>query len=734
MVFPRSPNSSLARLNDALASSSKEDHHHYSQLLRDCCRSKCLHDGQRLHAEIRAKNLDTGTILGNFLVKMYASTGSIALASAAFDHIRQKNLHSWSFLVSANAHSGHIVDAASIFHKMALHSVYSTTVMILGYCQNSQLVDARSLFDDMPSRDSVCWNAIITAYAQAGHVSYAIEVFYKTPLLDRISWNSLMSAYCRAGKTSQVKNIFDEMPDKDVVSWNVAVAVYAMSGDIRSAKLLFERMACEDLFSRNTMINAYAQNGHYQDAAKLFESMEGKNTVTWNTMIRAFTQSGDLERARGYFHRMPSGRDLVSWTLLLQTFPGSEESDGRSVKDAFWKMPSHDSVCWTVMLAAYAQNEHQAGDAKMVFDRMPRRDVVCWTSLITVCARAELFDLARAVLERMPGCDALSWAALAYGFAQKGLLEESRDVLEAMPELDLVVYTVVMQAHSLRGEIEQTKRMFDSLPVRSAVVWNMMATCFVHNGCQREAVEVFKLMDLDGFLPDESSFSTALNACGSLSLLAEGKRIHVEAVETGLGCNTVVASALLSMYSECGALPTARSVFDTMPRPNEVTWNSMIGAYAANGHGREALELFQAMKLEGVDVTSITFVNVLSACSHTASAAAASEAWFFFLSMQQDFGIAPKKDHFVCVVDALCRRGKLREAEELINTMPFEPDDIAWMTLLGACRRNASAECGQRAAERLVEMSPEFRAAACVMLSNTNVEAANSDDVLASCC
>ncbi|EFJ09522.1 hypothetical protein SELMODRAFT_427987 [Selaginella moellendorffii] len=202
-------------------------------------------------------------------------------------------------------------------------------------------------------------------------------------------------------------------------------------------------------------------------------------------------------------------------------------------------MPSHDSVCWTVMLAAYAQNEHQAGDAKMVFDRMPRRDVVCWTSLITVCARAELFDLARAVLERMPGCDALSWAALAYGFAQKGLLEESRDVLEAMPELDLVVYTVVMQAHSLRGEIEQTKRMFDSLPVRSAVVWNMMATCFVHNGCQREAVEVFK---------------------------------------------------------------------------------------------------------------------------------------------------------------------------------------------------NASAECGQRAAERLVEMSPEFRAAACVMLSNTNVEAANSDDVLASCC
>lgn len=68
------------------------------------------------------------------------------------------------------------------------------------------------------------------------------------------------------------------------------------------------------------------------------------------------------------------------------------------------------------------------------------------------------------------------------------------------------------------------------------------------------------------------------------------------------------------MYSKCGYVADAFQVFDNMPERNVVSWESMILAYARNGHAREALKLMHRMQAEGFVVDDYIHTTVISAC------------------------------------------------------------------------------------------------------------------------
>jgi pentatricopeptide repeat protein len=57
-------------------------------------------------------------------------------------------------------------------------------------------------------------------------------------------------------------------------------------------------------------------------------------------------------------------------------------------------------------------------------------------------------------------------------------------------------------------------------------------------------------------------------------------------------------------------------VFDKMPSQDVITWNAILGGCAMHGHGKEALEHFERMCEESVQPDEITFLCLLSACSH----------------------------------------------------------------------------------------------------------------------
>lgn len=126
----------------------------------------------------------------------------------------------------------------------------------------------------------------------------------------------------------------------------------------------------------------------------------------------------------------------------------------------------------------------------------------------------------------------------------------------------------------------------------------------------------------------------------------------------------------------------------------------------------------------GIRPDSITFIGVLSACSH---AGLVIEGFCYFEVMSHQYGIGPRLDHFGCMVDLFGRAGLLEEANKFINEMPFEPDASVWSALLGACRIHKNLELGIHAAEHLLQLEPEC-AATHVMLANIYAAAGRWND------
>ncbi|ONK68070.1 uncharacterized protein A4U43_C05F7100 [Asparagus officinalis] len=76
--------------------------------------------------------------------------------------------------------------------------------------------------------------------------------------------------------------------------------------------------------------------------------------------------------------------------------------------------------------------------------------------------------------------------------------------------------------------------------------------------------------------------------------------------------------------------------------------------------------------------------------------------------MSNVYGIAPKAEHFGCMIDLLCRAGLLDEARELTEANTGIEFSVAlWGSLLEAASRVGNVEMGEYAAKHLLELNPD---------------------------
>ena len=107
----------------------------------------------------------------------------------------------------------------------------------------------------------------------------------------------------------------------------------------------------------------------------------------------------------------------------------------------------------------------------------------------------------------------------------------------------------------------------------------------------------------------------------------------------------------------------------------------MIEGCGAHGLGLEALQLFHLMVEEAVEPNGVTFLSLLSSCSHYGLL---MEGYGVFFSMKWRYGIELDLNYYTCIVDLLGRSGKLKEALAIILKVVAFPDSRIWGALLAA--------------------------------------------------
>ncbi|EFJ23830.1 hypothetical protein SELMODRAFT_102556 [Selaginella moellendorffii] len=74
--------------------------------------------------------------------------------------------------------------------------------------------------------------------------------------------------------------------------------------------------------------------------------------------------------------------------------------------------------------------------------------------------------------------------------------------------------------------------------------------------------------------------------------------------------------------------------------------------------------------------------------------------------MIADYSLEPSMDHFSAMADALGRAGRIKDAEELVKSMPYLPSASSWGALVGSCRTSSDVDRGAQAAKAMAEILP----------------------------
>ncbi|CAN6464485.1 unnamed protein product [Victoria cruziana] len=284
-----------------------------------------------------------------------------------------------------------------------------------------------------------------------------------------------------------------------------------------------------------------------------------------------------------------------------------------------------------------------------------------------------------------------------------GRLIDAEKLFGEVVRRDVVTYNTMIDGYVKCGEIDSARQLFDNMP-RDVLSWGTILAGYAQNDRFKEVLTLFGRMVAEAVKPDNVALVTVLSGCGQLEALKQGRSVHSYIQRQNIRLDVFLYTGLIDMYAKCGCIDYAFRLFQESPERNLVTWNAMIMGMAMHGHAIQALHLFDDMQMAEVQPDGITFLAVLVACSHAGLVGLARQ---YFASMETVYNVVPELKHYGCMADLLGRAGLLREAEEMIGTMPMKPDVFVWGGLLGGCRIHGNVEIAENAVKHLLELDPE---------------------------
>lgn len=365
----------------------------------------------------------------------------------------------------------------------------------------------------------------------------------------------------------------------------------------------------------------------------------------------------------------------------------------------------------TKRISAYAM-KGEVERARVVFNEMGSRDTVSWNVMIKSYVENNRLDDARELFDEMPERTSYSWNSMIMGYIKDSKLYTALKLFTVMPEKDVVSWTAIISGMCRASRVDEAWWLFKQMPEVNSVSWSSIVSGFQQNGFPHESLHVFKEMLVAGFQPTSHSITSALAACADLATLSVSEQVYSQLYKRGFYNNTHIGNSAISMFIKSGSFENARRIFLELDKPDTVTWNSMIMGYAQHGHGVAAMVMFHQMQKARFQPDRISFLGVLHGCSHCGLV---HEGKQYFQAMQTDYAILPGPEHFASLVDLLSRVGQLKEANEVILNMPFDPTPIFWRTLLNGCRIYGNLDLGIYVADQILKLEP-YNSSACLMV------------------
>lgn len=606
----------------------------------------------------------------------------------------------------------HRLTGSSLLHScdslQALKRIHASLIVSSGFraLNASKLVRLYSRFSDFHSSfsilnsfeepNTIIWNSIIKSHVDSGLFTDALLQYrrmrelgvahdgFTFPIINKAIWSLGCSfEYGEMVHCAAMQMGFGE----DVYFCNTMLELYVKCESIGNANKLFDEMTHRDLVSWTSIISGYIHGESFARGFELFNKMRMEmepNMVTILVMLQGCSTSGSVNEGRelhAYVIRkgFMVDRSVQNSILRMYTKTGSSPEE---VEKFFSEIEESDSVSWNILIAYYPMR----GDlAKLVtrFNEMLRE----------VTPSIETLTL---FISAIADCANLYEGGMLHCLGIKAGLQ------------DTILMTSLLDFYAKCGALEISAQLFGDIPHRNSITWGAMMSGFTQNGFFKEAIELFQKMLASGLQPSHGIINTLIIAYTQLGALQLGKATHAYFIRNLSSSpekdSAPLETSLLNMYIRCGSISSALIYFNRMAVKDVVTWTSMIEGLGTHGLASNALEIFKMMLESGVGPNKVTFLSLLSACSHSGLV---REGCDVFHSMKWRFGIEPDLNHYTCMVDLLGRSGKLKEALTVIVKLVACADGRIWGALLAACKVHEEKKLGEYAAAKVLEFEPE---------------------------
>lgn len=567
-------------------------------------------------------------------------------------------------------------------------------------------------------------NGLLKQLVKTGHVGEARDMFDKMPRRDEISWTNIMAAYLNASNASEALHLFSDMwvqpglrMDPFVLS--LALKACGLNMNLYYGELLHGYSLKSDLLSSvfvgSALLDMYTKVGKIERGCRVFDDMPIRNVVSWTAIITGLVHAGYHTEGLLYVSEMWKSKvdcDAYAFAIALKACADSGAlNHGKAVHTLTMRKGLNESSFVANSLATMYNKCGKLDYGLHLFAKMKSRDVVSWTTLITtyvqMAQEEHAIDAFIRMLKSGVSPNEYTFAAVISGCANLGRVEWGEQLHGHVLCLGLLnslsVANSVITMYSKCGRLTSASVVFHGMSRRDIVSWSTIIAGYSQGGYAEEAFEYLSWMGRNGPKPNEFALASVLSVSGSMALLNQGKQVHAYVLSIGLEQTSIIQSSLINMYSKCGSIEEASKIFVVTVHDDIVSWTAMINGYAEHGVSQEAIRLFERIPKVGLRPDSVTFIGVLSACSH---AGLLDLGFYYFKSMRSDYHIDPSKEHHGCMIDLLCRAGRLSDAEQMIRSMPFQRDDVVWSTLLRACRVHGDVDRGKRAAEEILKLNP----------------------------
>ncbi|KAI5666654.1 hypothetical protein M9H77_16507 [Catharanthus roseus] len=622
--------------------SPQEDISHYNSLLFQCSRDNLYIDALNLFKLIhRSGSLNESSFSCAFKV-----------CGCLFDDVVGKQVHSQCIKVGV------------------LGDVSVGTSVLDMYMKTNNVGDGDRVFEEMGEKNVVSWTSLLAGYTRNGLADRAIGLV------------SLMQVEGVKPNPFTFSTVLGALADKGAVEKGVQVHTVIVKNGFESTT-----------FVANSLINMYSKSGMVIEAKAVFDGLLSKNTVSWNGMISGLVTNGrDLE-AVDLFYKMrladvslteSSFITIIKICVNLKELSFLRQLHSRVIRNGF----KFDLSIKTALMVSYTKCREMDDAFKLFSDMHGVQNVVSWTALISGYLqngeKEQSVHLFCQMRREGFSLNHFTYSSILAAHPILSLFQIHAEVIKTNYENSASVGTALLDAYVKIGNTKEAAKVFEVIEEKDIVAWSAMLAGYAQAEDTERAVTVFCKMLKEGVRPNEFSFSSVLNACNAPVAAAEqGKQFHACSIKSGFNNALCVSSALVTMYAKRGNIESANEVFKRQQERDLVSWNSMISGYAQHGYGRKALIVFEEMRREKVEMDSVTFIGVISACTHVGMV---KEGQSYFDMMVKDLCIAPTMEIYSCMIDLYSRAGKLEQALALIDEMPFPPGETIWRTLLAASR------------------------------------------------